>query len=415
MILDLGLRLIAALGIGIALAGIALDLLPSASPGFNLPQLMLIAAGILIFLLALGLRQARFRVWLRRNMPRGILLAAVTLIVLEGALGFTGLAPYYPADRPEYQVDLVRWRACDDGGCHLRREIVLANCSNESISRLCTVNPQGFADNQAFVAEAKHVDAKRVLMLGDSFTFGMSADSGQSFVETIEKSDPEAVYWNAAIPGAGTEHALASFEVYAPILQPQITILGFFMNDFENNMISRSEWNADEDPADTTVVLWRDLWGNAIRLDQRSAFYYRKAGIDPPASPVERAVGATRLGTLVLRFLDAVARVVRDAEGINGLPANITREYLRQLRDLAETHETRLIVMLIPRQGDIGSPSKLYQTARQLLEELGINYFEPMQALDAGLDYAADGHWNSAGHQKVAKLLGDYIDAVYQP
>ena len=237
---------------------------------------------------------------------------------------------------------------------------------------------------------------------------------GRSFVETIEQDDPAGIYWNAGVPGAGTHHALATFKVYAPILRPHVTVLGFFINDFENNMISPSEWQADADPGDKTIVLWRDLWGNPLRLDQRSAFYYRKAGIDPPASPVERALGATRLGTLVLRFLDALARIVQDAEGSKSLPANITRDYLRQLRDAAAAQETRLLVMLIPRPDDIGSPGRRYRIARQLLDELEIAYVEPRQALDATLDYAADAHWNNAGHQKAAKLLGAAIDALYE-
>lgn len=51
-------------------------------------------------------------------------------------------------------------------------------------------------------------------------------------------------------------------------------------------------------------------------------------GLDliPSDSPVERALGATRLGSLFLRFLDALARIVRDVEGSSSLPANITRE-----------------------------------------------------------------------------------------
>lgn len=415
MILDLGLRLLAALGLLIALVGIGLDLLPSASPGINLPQLMLIACGVCICLLALSLRRKRFRRWCYRNLPRGLLVALVTLFVLEGALTFSGLEPYYPADRPEDRVELELWRTCDDAGCRFRREIVLANCSEDSVSPYCKLNPQGYADSQAFTADASLFTGKRVLMLGDSFTFGMSADPGHSFVETMEKNDPEGLYWNAAVPGAGTHHALASFEVYAPLLQPHITVLGFFLNDFENNMISLSDWRADADPADKLVVLWRDLWGNPVRLDQRSAFYYRKAGIDPPASPVERAVGATRLGTLILRFMDAAARIARDAEGTSSQPATVTRGYLRQLRDAALALETNLIVMLIPRPDDIGSPSSHYQLARQLLGELQIDYFEPMPALDAGRDYAADGHWNSAGHQTVGKLLGDFIANYYKP
>ena len=55
------LNIAAALGILTALLGIALDFLPGGSPGLNLPQILLIAAGLLCFLTALILRSAHVR------------------------------------------------------------------------------------------------------------------------------------------------------------------------------------------------------------------------------------------------------------------------------------------------------------------------------------------------------------------
>ncbi|MCY3779005.1 MAG: hypothetical protein OXG78_01730 [Chloroflexi bacterium] len=366
---------------------------------------MLIAVGLGLSLLAYGLRQARLRRWLAQNLVAGLLVCVATLAILEVALTVLEFSTYYPMELPTEYQDFLPWRTCDEAGCHFIRDVALANCEEGSVSRTCALNPQGFSDTQPFFADEDYALRDRILILGDSFTFGMTADVGSSYVEILESSAPESIVWNTAIPGAGTHHALKNFETYAPLLQPQVTILGFYMNDFENNMLSLSDWFASEDPTDETVVVWRDLWGNAIQLDQRSAFYYRQAGVDPPANKIERFVGTTRLGTLALQFIDAIGRIKNDVGGMSSLSVTITREYLHRLRDAAVAEDTALLVLLIPRQGDIGRPSALFKNAIQLLEELQIDYLNPVNALDAKLDYAPDEHWNNAGHQKIALLL----------
>ncbi len=68
------------------------------------------------------------------------------------------------------------------------------------------------------------------------------------------------------------------------------------------------------------------------------------------------------------------------------------------------------------------SPSALFRNALHLLEALHLSYLNPREALDAQRDYAPDGHWSSAGHQKIAGLLeqclraffarGDFVDCA---
>ena len=409
--MDLALRLLRGLGLLIAAAGLGLDLLPAASPGINLPQLSLIAAGIALFLLATWLRRARRRLGLLRYLVVAVSISALTLLVLEVAFAAAGYQTYYPPNLEAQYPDFSPWRTCDDSGCHIVLEVAFAACNNDSASWMCRLNPQGYLDTQAFTAGGDLYNRNRILVLGDSFTFGMSADAGMSYVEVLEALDSESVYWNTAIPGAGTHHAVASFQAYAPILRPQVTVLGFFMNDFENNMISLSYWDTSQDPADDAAVKWTDLWGNVIALDQRSTFHFRQEGIDPPANHIERALGGTRLGSLALRLIDAVARIKTEADGLASIEMKRAREYLGRLRDEARAAGSALLVLLIPRQSDVASPDALYQNAVQLLNELAIDALNPIALLDAKQDYAADGHWNNAGHRKIALRLYDCLNA----
>ena len=432
-------KLLVGLGILIALFGIGIEFLPGAHPGLNSPQTLLIAGSLLLSLVAFHLRHADGRRQALGNMKRywalGLVIAVITLIALEFVLAATDRAPLYfpPAPPEELLKPLSRW-TCDEGYCRYNYDAVVAFCENHGLDiRRCTVNRQGFGDTQDFAAGDDFDERMRILMLGDSFTYGKEADIGKSYVETMEANFPQSIVWNTGIPTSGTNQALATFQVYAPILQPHLTILGFFSDDFGDNMmpIDFRLWIVSKDgqiflrqPADDSE--------NAMTLDEQKAYYYRLHGVEPPGSEIERLIGRTRIGSLLPRAI-AVARGEVPFRNISQ-EIDVTREYLSALRDEAAAQGTALLVLLIPDRYDIPSPSRppfvlseferllrrplpmageRYQNAVGLMEELGIPYLNPIHALDVELDYMPehDMHWNTAGHQKIGAILSDCIEA----
>ena len=414
-----GFSLLAGLGILISLLGIGIDALPGSYPGLSLPQLLLTAAGLTLALVAFALRSAAVRRRVLRNMRRhwapGLLIAAMTLIVLEFVLTAAGMTVYFPPDIPQEMLAPVSWRTCDEAGCHYIYDAIVAACENsDAPGRRCIVNRQGFHDAQDFVAGDDFDERMRLLALGDSSTFGLSADIGKSYVETIESNFPQSIVWNTAMPGAGTEQALASFQVYAPVLQPQLTVLGFYVNDFKDNALPMDIrlWVGEKDGR---IFLRRhptDDGENATMLDKQRRYYYYLHGAEPPDSEIERRIGRTQLGSLLLRMMD-MARGEAHTRWDRGL--DITREYLRDLRAAAAAQDTALLVVLIPNREDVLAPTPRYQNALAIMEELGLPHLNPIHALDVELDYARepDTHWNTAGHQKVGNMLSDCL-AVFQ-
>ena len=315
--LNIIFTLLAAAGILTALLGIGIEFLPGAHPGLNLPQGMLIVGSLLLSLFAFRLRRAdaRRRVWgtMRKHWLPGLVIAAATLIALEFVLGAVNRSPLYfpPAPPEEFYVDPPEswddlW-ACDEAGCRFAYEAMVDACAGrQPLPRPCILNRQGFHDTEDFVAGDDFDERMRILMLGDSFAFGMSAEVGKSYIETIEANFPQTVVWNTGIPAAGTNQALALFQAYAPILQPQLTILGFYGNDFSDNLLPMDVrlWLAGEDGR---IVMRRyDNNGKTVTLDEQKDYYYRAHGLEPPANEIERAVGRTRLGSLALRLIDIV-------------------------------------------------------------------------------------------------------------
>lgn len=406
---------LAFVGLLVALLGVGFDLVPGSSPGVSAPQLALVAGGVALLAGSLILRQPLARravvILLRQQFRTITIITVVTLFLLEFALVASGFPTYFPPDLPEKFLDPVPWWTCDQAGCHYEYDEMIAACERGELRDLrCIVNRQGFHDTQDFVVQPGFDQRLRVLVLGDSFTFGGSADPGKSFVEVVEQAFPDAVVWNTAIPGSGTNQALMSFNTYAPVLQPQVTLLGFYMNDFDDNMMPVDSYFMGVDSVNYQLSIRKyqiDLRGNLVKLDRQSDLYYRYHRVDPPLNELHRIVGITRLGSLGLRTVDAVLQMFSKAEGSRlSRRVEVTREYLAALQDAAAV-KTQLLVLLIPSRQDIAAAGPLYQSARRLLDDLDIAYIDPVRRLDSEQDYATppDVHWSNAGHQKIGSIL----------
>ncbi len=352
-----------------------------------------------------------------RWIGTSLLLGLATLGVLEAVLAAAGLSTYYPAHLPAVEVSISPWWRCDAPGCHFVYDAVIAACeSGELDGRPCRVNRQGFPDADDFDAADSNGGEPRVLILGDSFAFGMMADIGMSFVETLESTLPEILIWNTAIPGAGTKQAIATFKVYGSRLRPQITLLAFFTNDFDDNLLPIDSWlnavGADGKAINVRKYLV-DERENVVELDLRSIQLMTMFDREPPKNDLEYRLGSTRLGAIALRLIDSLGIDATQHERYDRRKAT-TRAYLQELRDLVSANDSAFLVMLIPGPEDISSPGLRYKIAAQLLSELEIPYLEPRVMLDRAADYAPppDIHWSNSGHQKVGALLSECIKSM---
>ena len=411
-----------ATGIFIALFGIGVDyLLPNASPGINLVQLLIIVSGLTLSICAWLLRRPEIRRKYAGAKSKSIAVASIvtllTLVALELVLSVAGMSTYFPVPVPDPAVRQATWSTCDEPGCHYDQDQVRMACDDQIISgRVCTVNRQGYADSQDFLPPDEFDDSLRILALGDSFTFGSSADIGKSYVNYLEARFPDNDIWNTGISGSGTNQAIAAFKWFAPQLRPQLTTLGFVMNDFNDNLLPIDSWIGVVTPERTRTTLrthYFDVFGNVYEYDPVIALRYAWLSAGPPRNSFEYALGLTRLGTLVLRFRDGVGPILG---GLQAKQISTTREYLLELRDLANAHDSDLLVLIVPDRKDFDVPGTFFRTALELMEELGIPYLNPSHLLDAVSDYAGplDGHWSTAGHQKVGRYLSECIEVYME-
>ena len=379
--------------------------------------MLLIAAGVTLAGLAMLWRRKtilRFLAQKRRSFAIAAVITVVTLLAAELALALSGMPTYFAAEPLDYQLRVSDWWTCDAAGCHYVHDAVVSACaSGELEGRVCAVNQQGYSDADEFAWQVDYNDKTRILLIGDSVTYGMSADLGSSFAEKLDATFPESVIWNTGMPGGGTHQALAAFDVYAPILRPQLTILAFVMNDFDDNLLPIDSWLNAIDPDGNAVAIRMyavDRAENVIRHDISDIEYFRRYWMFPPANELERQLGLTRVGSLLLRLRDALesdgptdARFERREQA--------TRRYLQELRDSVDAHGSEFLLLLVPGRDDIGRPSRRYLLARDIVNSLGIAHVDPIDQLETPADYAPrpDDHWSNSGHGKVGVILVECI------
>jgi hypothetical protein len=100
-------------------------------------------------------------------------------------------------------------------------------------------NGRGFRDVREFAYE-KPAETLRVLSLGDSHTQGYEVRQEATFSAVLErylaKRGVRAEVLNAGVSGFSTAEALAFLENEGYKYQPDVVVLGFYANDFEDNV-----------------------------------------------------------------------------------------------------------------------------------------------------------------------------------
>ena len=348
----------------------------------------------------------------------GVAIALITLIALEIMLSAWGMATYFPPGSSDSELSLLPWWVCGAAGCHYDYAAIQPACESGQLEgRVCAINRQGYADAEDFVLPPDWMNRSRILLLGDSVTWGMSADLGASYAETLSAAFPDAIIWNTGIPGTGTNQARMVVEVYAPRLQPQLTVLGFVMNDFDDNLLPVDSWINALDASGQVIHLRKyaiDEAENVIELDQYTLGYIQAHGIAPPSSALEARLGPTRLGSLLLRLRDKLQSAGSADEKLTRR-WQITKQHLMELKHAVVASGSDFLVVLVPGPADIVSAGPRFQMAVTLMQELGIPYLNPLASLDPAADYAVppDDHWNNAGHQKAGELLSDCVQRFY--
>jgi len=280
-------------------------------------------------------------------------------------------------------------------------------------------NSEGFRDTEFPVNKPDGVF--RILVAGDSFTYGIGVEAGETYPKIMEKilnekrPDQDLKYevFNLGIPDIGTFEELEIIR-YGMKYNPDLILLGLLVenrwaergNDLCDNFryggrLKNGKLSESNPPPDSgfNSKLIQSLNSLHRLLINHSEFYF--------------LLMTHKGGSLRKRLVRL--RGNQNQERLNAA-WGITREALKKIRAIVQERNLPLVVLSIPFSDDFEIPDAgLRDELVKLGRESGVNIFDLSEALRQNkgddLYYQADGHWRPLGHRLLAEAAVDYLVA----
>lgn len=325
---------------------------------------------------------------------------ALTALFLELALRILGLGapPALGKDAFDYFVwdDTLGWELRP--GAQGRQE-------SAEFAVAIRINGQGERSDREIPLE-RTPGQRRLVVLGDSFSFGHGVEAAQGWPARLEGLLPESEVVNLAVTGYGTDQQLLRLEKRGLAYQPDVVILGLF----EGNVFRNLKHEQMGYPKPRFVLADGRLELRGVPLPQLGEGETYAAAM--PASRLWAFAG------------DRAAELFRHLGFGESWP--LTGAILDRFAADCRKIGAQPRVVLIPKDRAVDAPGwrgAIHRRTLRLIGELsagrGIATLDLTPFLAAAYEhegrplyFAADGHWNAEGHAVAAKAIADWLAAT---
>jgi hypothetical protein len=257
--------------------------------------------------------------------------------------------------------------------------------------KLLTTNARGLRGSRNYAYE-KPEGVFRIVVLGDSFTFGEEVGDDDAYPHQLEARLPGVEVINLGVHGYGHDQMLLYLKEEGLRYHPDLVLLGFISDDMVRN-----------------VLAFRDYAKPRFELDG-GRLVLRQASVPPPEAMLAREPWRSRLFD-VLTMLRAAYRnrygqQYREAQ-------QLTLALLDEMRATTEASGARPVFAYLPVYGELTKPD-LPKTLRERFffgycAERGIAsvYLRPyfLEAMKKGVELKVYGHWGPVEHRVAAEGL----------
>ena len=329
-----------------------------------------------------------------------------------------------------------------------------------------TTDAHGFRGRRP-IDDAPTSGTRRVLVLGDSFTFGVGVEDDETFVARAEAllngggggkaaSAERYELINASCPGWGTENELGFWRQEGRRLRPDLLVVVYFQNDLFDNLRNQvyrvSDGRVEPAPAPPSVSLARRLaravpfygflcahshLANLVRRTIASrAATGRDASLSGPAAAsgaplVPKRQASAGAFAPATPPADAATTAVVPGAAVPS-PAPLARELavyralMEALLDDTARNRVRVLLVILPWTADVeGQPTPHLTEVERLAAEWErsrpgfsvLDAFAPILAANRrgeDLFLPVDRHFTPAGHRLVGDLLAERIRAALE-
>jgi len=247
-------------------------------------------------------------------------------------------------------------------------------------------------------------EGPRVIGFGDSFTWGWGVDQGEEWISVVGRElGVDAV--NCGVNGYGTENELALLRRVGRQLAPDLVLVGFFANDFTDNLLGAKG-----------IYTVRD----GYLFDHLSHDWFRESFLARESHLYRLA--ATAWETARVRWFGGVpsARPLRQfsqAEFRRGM--ELSAEHLLSMRDTARELGAAFGVVWLPadvyalrrrKPRDIALRAELQaRIAREGIPSIDLLPVVTRQIDPSALYLADDGHFSALGNAVAGRAVAAWI------
>jgi lysophospholipase L1-like esterase len=319
------------------------------------------------------------------------------------------------------------------------------------------INNLGFRGESVSIKKTK----KRVVVLGDSFTFGWGVPLHETWIQLLQERYPDIEFLNLGQGGTHPGDYVQTARKVIPLLQPDLLLVGVLQgNDLHQLMRiiahERGEFGAQLPPItqeNSPGFDWKTYvqrlfpnftkrWPPVVEIGERwqaESDAIRNAMLPPETkryaaidASIRQAFEAGQLNPSLLfdalTYPDGICAAVDTSIPLLQDATVRLGDYMKELRQLCETNQCGLIAVSLPNR-PYGCPDcypQLEALGYQLSNCYGKDADIPFllatkrahvqgitlpTAFTAQEYYALDGHWNASGNRIFAKTLSATLDS----
>lgn len=260
--------------------------------------------------------------------------------------------------------------------------------------KILNTNSQGFRGTRDFVV-AKDSGKVRILLLGDSFTFGETVSDSESYASRLQELLPRAEIMNFGVHGYAHDQMLLLFKDRGVAYKPDIVMLGFVSDDMSRNTVDFRDYakprfviddgklQLEGTPVPPIEHTLRWDWTRPRVVDLASAIRYDVTTREEHVREKEQITEAI------------LSEMVRVTDSIKAIPMFV---YLPIGKEIAvgrdSTSDEKWFVRFCHEHRTVKCLSALPQFA---------------QEMSKGATFKTRGHWDAAGHAVVAQAIARYL------
>ena len=242
----------------------------------------------------------------------------------------------------------------------------------------------------------KDKDKLRILVVGDSYTFGEEVSDNQTYPFYLQELIPNSEVINLGMHGYGHDQMLIFLKEVGVKYNPDIIILGFIQDDMNRNMVN-----------------FRDY--------AKPKFKLNKNGIELTATPVSTPEKTLKWDWMRPRIIDVLSIIQHNYKKRTGSydkeKNDLTSLILTEIITQTEYIDAIPLFIYLPTIPEITSTDLMVSGEKYLSDMCEASkkakYFSTrpyfMNQLKKGVTFKERGHWGSVGNFTIATAIKQYL------